>query len=167
MFNTVGSLSDKWFHNLTNIEIPPQIVNFVSLGPKFTQKCIMDKSLAIESIKNVEYFLNSHEFPSDIKTNIRCSVIEETKSALTRTEHISKENRLFSKTLGLIKQFCNDKKILFTHANKGSSTVAMNVIDYENKMLLLLADESNYKVLESNPLKKLQNETKIFLQSWN
>ena len=111
--------------------------------------------------------MNSHELPSDIKTNIRCSVIEETKSAFTRTEHISKEDRLFFKKLGLIKKFCNDKNILFTHADKGSSTVAMNVIDYENKMLLLLADESNYKVLESNPLKKLQNETKIFLQSWN
>ena len=72
MFNTVGSLPDKWFHNLTNIDIPPQIVDFVSLDPKFTQKCIMDKPLAIESIKNVGYFLNSHELQSDMITNIRC-----------------------------------------------------------------------------------------------
>ena len=30
---------------------------------------------------------------------------------------------------------------MFTHADKGLSTVAMNVIDYEKKFLLMLADE--------------------------
>ena len=41
---------------------------------------------------------------------------------------------------------------MFTHADKGSSTVAMNVTDYENKMLLMLADISSYKLVDSYPL---------------
>ena len=61
--NITGSLSDKWFYNLTNIDIPSEIVDFVSLGPKFTNKCIMDKPLAVDSIKHVEHFLNSHQLP--------------------------------------------------------------------------------------------------------
>lgn len=56
---------------------------------------------------------------------------------------------------------------MFTYADKGSSTVAMNIIDYENKILLMLTDESSYKLVDSNPLDKLQKDTKTFLQSWN
>ena len=56
-------------------------------------KCTVDKPSAVDSIKH-EHFFNSHELPSDIKTNIRCSVIDEVKSVLTRTEHISKQNTL-------------------------------------------------------------------------
>ena len=103
----------------------------------------MDKPLAVDPIKHVEHFLYSHELPSDIKTIIRCSVIEEIKFSLTKTEHISKEDRLFAKKLGLIKKFYTNKKIMFTHADKGSSTVVINVIEYKNKMLLILTDVSS------------------------
>ena len=56
---------------------------------------------------------------------------------------------------------------MFKYADKGSLTVSMNIIDYENKMLLMLADESSYKLVYSNALDELQKETKIFVQSWN
>ena len=39
-----------------------------------------------------------------------------------------------------IKTFCKHKKIMFTHAKTGSSTVSIYVIDYENEILLMLAN---------------------------
>lgn len=42
---------------------------------------------------------------------------------------------------------------MFTYADKGSSTVAIKNINYENKMFLMLADVSSYKLVKENPLK--------------
>ena len=39
-------------------------------------------------------------------------------------------------------------------SDKGASALTISTIDYENKMLLLLWDETNYKVVDKNPLKK-------------
>ena len=159
--------TEKWFFNLTNLDIPSHIVDIVKLGPKYSQKSSIDKSLVLETIKNTEFFLNSHSLSSDIKTSVRSIITDELKSRLNKTDHISKEDRFFSKKLMSITKYFKDKKIMFTMADKGASTGAISTIDYKNKMLLLLSDETNYKVVNENPLKKLQSDTKSFLQSWN
>ena len=99
--------------------------------------------------------------------NIRSNIIEEVNSNLNNNTHISREDRLFAKKLGLIKKYSKDNKIMFTMADKGAFTVAIEKIDYKNEMLLLLSDKKNYEEITENPLKDLQDRTKNFLQNWN
>ena len=45
---------------------------------------------------------------------------------------------------------------MFTYADKGAVIVAIKKIDYKNKMLLMLSDESSYRIVDGNPLEKMQ-----------
>ena len=114
-------------------------------------------------VSHPRHSLNIHFFlPNDTKLNIRSNIIEEVNSNLNNNTHISREDRLFAKKLGLIKKYSKDNKIMFTMADKGAFTVAIEKIDYENEMLLLLSDKKNYEEITENPLEDLQLTTKNF-----
>ena len=59
-----------------------------------------------------------------------------------------------------LKQFQQDKTITILKSDKGNATVVMDKNDYEEKMLMLLADNNTYKRIDSkvNPLKSIQKE---------
>ena len=42
--------------------------------------------------------------------NLRCAFIDKVNSSLGHTGHIARDDRLFTKKLGLIKKFSNGKK---------------------------------------------------------
>ncbi|EFN72061.1 hypothetical protein EAG_00118, partial [Camponotus floridanus] len=56
--------------------------------------------------------------------------------------------------------------ILFTRADKGNITVALNKDDYLSNMSVLLADENTYKVVNKSPIKKLTSNLHDLLVRW-
>ena len=59
--------------------------------------------------------------------NLKYSVIYEVNSSLDNTGHITREDKLFAKKLGLIKKFSKDYEILFTMVDKGAITIAITI----------------------------------------
>ena len=59
-----------------------------------------------------------------------------------------------------LKQFQQDKTINILKSDKGNATVVMDKNDYEEKMLMLLADNKTYERIDSkvNPLKSIKKE---------
>ena len=132
--NSLNSLlenfSQSWFHNLTNVEISQKIIEIVSLGPKFSNSS-MNKPLILDTIKNVESFLNNNKILSNnTKMNLIRAFIDEVNSSLGYTGHITREDRLFAKNFGLTKYFSKDKEILFPMA-----VFILNQHHFQNKCL--------------------------------
>ena len=59
-----------------------------------------------------------------------------------------------------LKQLQQDKTITILKSDKGNATVVMDKNDYEEKMLMLLADNKTYERIDSkvNPLKSIEKE---------
>ena len=70
-----------------------------------------------------------------------------------------------------LNQLKKEKSIKICKADKGSKVVIMNIDDYNVKMKSLLDDSSVYKVVEKNPLNKMQTEfnkgLKIIAEKYN
>ncbi|KYN35720.1 hypothetical protein ALC56_09920 [Trachymyrmex septentrionalis] len=51
--------------------------------------------------------------------------------------------------------------IIFTHADKGNVTVALDKDAYLNKMITLLSDVDTYVLINKDPIKKLMKSIKV------
>lgn len=57
-------------------------------------------------------------------------------------------------------------EILFTRADKGNTTVAINIDDYTTKMEQLLSDTNTYTPVKKDPTRSLTNELRSLLMKW-
>jgi len=65
------------------------------------------------------------------------------------------------------KQFCrNNKNIIFTKADKGNITVALDREVYISKVEELLNDVNTYTVVKRNPIKFIENNLNNLLKKW-
>jgi len=65
------------------------------------------------------------------------------------------------------KQFCrNNKNIIFTKADKGNITVALDRKVYINKVEELLKGVNIYTVVKRNPIKSIENNLNNVLRKW-
>jgi len=63
--------------------------------------------------------------------------------------------------------FCkNNPNILFTKADKGNITVAINREEYTNKMESMLQDKNTYIIIKKNPMKSLERKLNHLLMNW-
>lgn len=60
----------------------------------------------------------------------------------------------------------NHPQILFTKADKGNTTVAIDISDYNNKMTNLLSDNETYAIIDKDPTKKITNGLRDLLTRW-
>jgi len=71
--------------------------------------------------------------------------------------------RLFNYTTNFSK---TNNNVMFTKADKGNTTVAMNVLEYKDKMNILLSDEQTYALIEKDPINKITSNLKVLLKRW-
>lgn len=87
---------------------------------------------------------------------------------LNKKEHISYQDRIFSKKLKSTKNFLKDNpNLFFTSADKGNVTVCLEKNTYVEKMTNLLFDPPTYTVVKRNPLNMLKNNTSKVLKNLN
>jgi len=60
----------------------------------------------------------------------------------------------------------NNPDILFTKADKGNATVAMDVLEYNKKMIENLGDTNTYIVIKKDPIRMLGNNVRNILSDW-
>jgi len=142
IIDPLNQTNKKWFMNLTNVTIPTEVSNLLQLGGNFSLP--VDKSTK----KNI-----IHEFIKDIKNHNRyITEIEKSKIRNTtipffhRLIHKKVSENKIDKTLISLKnstlRFCkNNPNIIFTRADKGNVTVAVNREEYINKIELMLQDK--------------------------
>jgi len=164
--DSLDKTNRKWFINLSNSEIPNEVSALLQLGDKFCLPTYLDKKLAIhEFIKDIE----SNSFFHNINKQIwiRNITIPQLHKFLKNTPPI---NPLDTKLIQLhkkTKHFCqNNRNIIFTRADKGNVTVAIDRVSYINKVEEILKDNNTYTVVNRNPIKFIENNLNNMLKEW-
>ena len=158
----------QFFKNLTDTQIPNQVIDVVSLGPKFSIRENTSKKDIIDTVKNVEISLRDSEVPSALKSEIREKVSSNLRSGFRQQKHMTTNDRNLNIKLRETKKFIkNNPDIMFTTSDKGNVTVCLYKADYNEKMLKLLSDGTTYENVKKNPLKKLQTDTSKILKNLN
>ena len=135
----------NWLKNLSDTQVPPDVIDIVSLGPNFSHTRLVSKNDVLSSIKNIEQRLYSLDVEMSIKNDIRKEVTENLNWTLKKQTQISTEERNFTKKLIATKKLLkNNPNIMSTKADKGNVTVCLNKSDYTSKMLELLSDQNIY-----------------------
>ena len=140
----------------------------MSLGKKYNVESELSKTDILTTIKDVESNLKNLDLHNDVKNEIRENLTSVTSNNHKRSVHISHQEKLFSTNLTKTKSYLkHNPNIFFTHADKGNLTICINVLDYQNKMVDLLKDNNTYKLVNKNPLPKLQSDVYKILSHLN
>jgi len=162
--------NQKWVVNNSSKTIPERVLNFLSLGEKFAlplnvnnSKDRVDTTLAI--VKNFE--ASSHKIPERVVDKLRSSLVNILKKNLQNNKHVNYIDARLQKEYIACKRFLkNNDDIFVTKADKGQVTVIMDKTVYTKQMENMLNDESTYRHIKNNPLRKITVKLDNMIKTW-
>lgn len=145
--------NSKWYLNISNVDIPKDIADFLSLGPKFGVPVVGNQINVKRFLADVESVVES--VPEDDRNLLRARVANNVTNFLNhpQTNSLPYLSKMYLKTKKFLKQHPD---LLIVKADKGGCTVAMNINDYNVKTEELLSDTSTYQRLSKDPTYGLQ-----------
>jgi len=164
--NRLEHTRNKWFVNLSNTMIPQEVSTLLQLGDRFCLPTNSNKKHAIhEFIKDIESNITAHKINNQVL--IRNTTIPQLHKFLKNNppRNITNENLLHMQHI--TQQFCRDNQnIIFTRADKGNITVALDKKHYINAMNESLKDANTYMLVKKNPIKTIEKDLNNFLKIW-
>ena len=163
----IGQLQDKWFINLSNIAIPPEVCCLLQLNEGFylPNSSNNKKTAVYEFIKDIES--NITKVSNTMKSKIRGTVVPQLNRFLDKKISVDPNEKRLSYLHKCTLKFCRENPdIIFTKADKGNVTVAMDVHQYQNKMVGMLNDSETYNVVTRNPIKNIEAKLTTILKRW-
>jgi len=158
--------NNKWFVNLSDVAIPHEVSTLLQYGDRFSLPTHSNKKTAIhEFIKDIES--NIYLQKSNKQTMIRNIAIPYFHKFLKNTPTLNLTDTKLIHMHKVTEQFCkNNKEIIFSKADKGNITVAMDRTYYISKVEELLKDKNTYTVIRKNPTKIIENKLNNILKFW-
>jgi len=162
--------NSKWIVNNSGKNIPETVTRFLSLGDRFALPTnLKDKKdkmdVALNVVKNFE--AASYKFPDRLVDKVRSLIVNSLSSNLFRNKHVKFLDAHIHKEYSKCKNFLkNNDDLLVTKADKGQVTVILDKNDYVNQMMNILKDGNTYKMLKTNPLRKISNRVDSLIRSW-
>jgi len=156
----------KWFINLTNKTIPEEVSNLLQLGEGFSFPFYKNKGKAVfEFIKDIEGRDSCKN--SDQRLKIRNTLVTELQRFLDNNQYINNIQKELEYFLKKTKEFCKDNvDIIFTKADKGNMTVALERTYYTENVNLMLKDSTTYEIINKNPVKSVELKLNNILKRW-
>lgn len=162
-FNRLSSFSNnsvtffknnsKWFRNISGFDIPNDIADFLSLGPKFGVN--EGNRFNVEQfIADIECILS--DVPSEQANILRAKVTNNITNFISNNNSKDSDHavtQLFYRTKRFLK---SNPDICILRADKGGCTVVMNKNQYIQKTEELLVDDITYKPLNKDPTSSTQ-----------
>ena len=161
------TLHNNWFTNLSNINIPNDVQYLLQLGDRFGLPMLegnKNKTL-LEFIKHIEH--NISKYRNNIHVAIRNRSVSILECLFRSGRRVNINDQLIKDWLRATGRFVREHPdILFTRADKGNVTVALDKKDYIFKMENMLSDESTYVKVPNDPVLKLTKEARSLLSNW-
>jgi len=162
----LNNTNKSWFVNLSNSHIPSQVSNLLQFGEKFSLPSLYNKKQSIhEIIKDVESNIKS--FHIENQTRIRNIIIPQFHRFL-HTESL--KNTTNEKLIALHNYTIDfqrkNPEIIYTRADKGNITVALNKMDYFKKMDVLLEDTKTYSLIKKDPSITIEKKLNEMIKKW-
>ncbi|XP_018355142.1 PREDICTED: uncharacterized protein LOC108756077 [Trachymyrmex septentrionalis] len=163
--SSLTTVRNGWFLNLSSVSIPIDIQCFLQLGENFALPLNDKHKIIFDCIKSVE--TGVHRMPIENRiaiTNHSIPILNSIISSPITTSPIDKLLlRMESKTRAFLLEHTN---VLFTHADKGNVTVALDRDVYMNKMITLLNDKDTYSLINKDPIRKITTAIRSMLTRW-
>lgn len=160
--------ADGWFMNLSNQPIPENIKNTLALGPKFAIGYTKDNFPLYNTISETENLVkNIENLSENSQSEIRSKMASIITSHLnTIQKHITPSQNYiqnqYKKTQLFLKQNPN---ILIIEADKGSTSIAVNKIEYTKNIETILTNNSRYIKLAIDPTTILQRRNNNLIKT--
>ncbi|XP_026829627.1 uncharacterized protein LOC113562963 [Ooceraea biroi] len=160
----------KWIVNISGKDIPDNVLHFLSLGDKFDlpldQSVERDRRLFnLEVIKNFES--NCYKVDQKILQDTRNRIAWSLNRFTRNTCHLKFIDRHILKEFYKCKKFLSDNNDVFvTRADKRQVTVVISKQEYIGQITELLNDQTTYKELKRNPLKRIATRLNNLVKSW-
>jgi len=162
--------NSKWVVNNYSKIIPEPVKKFVSLGDKFAlplnvkdSKDKIDTTFAF--VKNFE--ASCHKIPEKVVDKVRSSFVNSLKKNLNSNKYLNYIDTQIYKEYVKCKKFLkNNDDIFVTRADKGQVTVLMDKNVYIKQMEEILKDDSTYRPLSKNPLRKMTTKLDGMIKAW-
>lgn len=157
--------TSKWINNLTNLEIPKNVMNILQLDGKFNLPTEQKKLPVVDIVANLEPTIQELEPELRMATrNKLCNTLMNFKNGPKRFTAFEK---LIKNQFIETKQFLRSHPdILVTSADKGNVTVLMSKLDYDAKMKVLLDERTTYTVLDEDPTKRIEGRCNRLILKW-
>lgn len=147
------------FLNLTQHQIPENFQHLMGMGPKFSIIGNDRRDDVVKLLSSVETFLSNSRLPSEEVSIRRCNVANAITNYLhTYANNIcTKSSDYFTSTFKQTKLFLkSNPDILILKSDKGNKTIAMSKSDYNQKLSILLNDNTTYEIMPNDPTNKYQ-----------
>ena len=134
--------------NLSNYQLTDKEENLLKFGLNYALPGSNPSNELIETGISIEALLYKSDIPDQDKENVRfqaAEIIQQSHDKLAKNPIRKWDDWI----INAIKTIKSNKNIIITKADKGNSTVILNRIDYDNKIL---------DHLNSGPYKLLENE---------
>lgn len=155
-------IGEKWFKNISDIQIPNNVASFLSLGPKFSVEIPKNHVSIGRLLASVDHIIekNSDENKKNI---LRSQTTVLITNYLNKTPNITNFlQKMFFESQRFLKL---NPDLLVLQSDKGNVTVAMKRDDYVRLSEDLLNDEKYYKVLNKDPTLTIQNKTNDLIKN--
>jgi len=163
--NSVRLLEPKeaWFVNASNTSVPDEVIGLLQLGEDFCLPSHNKDRDIVEYIKSIENNFNKLRLRnSNTFRNKLFPLIKSIKNNGT-----SKMDTEILAAVSITKRFVlNNPNVIFTRADKGNTVVALDRMEYINKMEINLADSNTYTRIQRNPINKITEHLKKTLKRW-
>ncbi len=154
--------NSEWFTNLTDIHIPEDIADLLSLGPKFAIPYSHINLPLDQLITDIDYIISENvEKNLQDSTRAKCTNIVTNymhKSRFKQDRVTENWNKLVFKTKNFFKANSN---LLVLKTDKTNRTIIMDIEEYDRKLELLLSDAQTYQAVDKDPtptIARMNNE---------
>lgn len=148
----------EFFKNLTNLQIPSNVIDVLAKGPKFSLPIDSSNLPLHRLLADYEDILNV--IPNEERDNIRSTLAFHTSKFLATSKR-GKNTQDQRDTNNFLKQ---NRDVVVTISDKSNVTVCMYKHDYHSKIIELLNDASTYKKLTSDPTYSYERKTLKFIK---
>ena len=158
-------IKEKWFINLSSTQFPPTIQGILQLGENFCLPSLNKGKILTEFVKNVEHNIN--KLPRDTRSIVRNRSFPIIRKIAAHSFDTTTYDVDLIRAMNELKTFTrNNPDVIFTRADKGNVTVALDKTTYLNKMSALLNDKDTYMIVKKDPIRKIINGLHDLLARW-
>jgi len=154
---------EKWFTNTSGKNIPKEVIGLLQLGENFCLPSSNTDRDTVECIKSFENSLN--RIRSNNRNTLRNTLFPLIKN-IKNDNKSSLDLDILASVSSTKKFIVNNPDVIFTKADKGNTTVALDRMDYIKKMEINLSDNNTYISVQRNPINKIIEELKRTLKRW-
>ncbi|XP_045460391.1 uncharacterized protein LOC123670856 [Harmonia axyridis] len=159
-------LTDDTIENITQATLPPYVIDTLKLGAKFAiEDNNIGKVPTHQILAHIEGGIT--KLPTDEQNDIRMKVSQTLSSHIKnikgQKQRHNKHLTNFTKTKKFFKEH---NELLITRADKGNKTVIMTNTEYEEKMSILLKDNTTYIKTKRDMTLTLEKENNKIIKNW-